>query len=253
MHRGRNSFDHPRNRRGLTLVETLIAIAIVAVLCVLAVPVFQKVQSSSRSVTCQSNLRQIAVGMTQYANEHNNWMPPHLETVTMPGGARVYPKWYAWIAPYMTSWDGKNPTTTPMDKVFYCPSNPRPYDPAMTYYGPLGKSDFSYGYNARFLTSQKNNGFTAQLPMRRTSVLQPARLVLVTDIPNQDATGERSVEGWRQIKAGWLHPSATTIADWHNQGSNILFLDGHLESRRGDDILGKNYDPGNWNPYTQTN
>jgi len=185
-----------------------------------------------------------------YANENNNWMPPHLETMILPGGARIYPKWYAWIAPYITSWNGTDPANTPMDKVFYCPANPRPYDPSLTYYGSIGKSDYSYGYNSRFLTSNKNSTFANQPPIPRSSVKLPTKLVLVTDIPN-DNGGTREESDMYQLKKDWIHPNSLTIATRHSEGSNILFLDGHIELRKGSDILGSNYYGGNWSPYAQ--
>ncbi len=226
----------------------MVILVVAGVLCALAFPAYKAVSDRSKIATCLANLRKIGQGMSQYADEHNNWLPPHLETVTLPGGKRVYPKWNAWIAPYITGWDGSDPVETPMDRVFYCPANPKPYDPELTYYSGVGKSDYSYGYNSRFLTSQKVNTFVNQLPMRRTSVPLKSKLVLVTDIPNA-VSGVRREPGLRELRDGWLHPSALTIATWHSGGSNILFLDGHVELRRATDILGSNYDAGNWTPY----
>lgn len=53
-------------RNALTLVELLVVIAIIGVLVGLLVPAVQAARESSRRTHCKSNLRQIALALTQY-------------------------------------------------------------------------------------------------------------------------------------------------------------------------------------------
>ncbi len=92
-------------RRGFTLVEMLIVIAIIAVLGGVAYPVSMSMIRKSREVACLGNLRQIGVGLQGYVNDNNNRLPelalgrasknspePVLETVLLDyvGGADVF-------------------------------------------------------------------------------------------------------------------------------------------------------------------
>lgn len=239
--------------RAFSLIEVLVVVMVILVLATLLFPVYHRVISAAHNSACQSNLRAIGRGMDLYSYEHDNWMPPHLETFTYSGGGRVYPLWYYWISQYITGQAVTDPERTPMDKVFHCPGNPKAYDPVITYYARnMGNGDYSYGYLYRFLTSKRETSYANMLPMRRTQVPDPSSLILVADIPNL-VGGRRvhEVEGVRRLNAGWMHPSVETIGGNHGGAANILYLDGRVEQRKVEDIMGTNYEPGNWCPYYQ--
>lgn len=58
-----------------TLVELIVVIAVIVLLAVIAVPVFQRVLASGRATACVSNLRQLSVALNSYLLDHNNTMP----------------------------------------------------------------------------------------------------------------------------------------------------------------------------------
>jgi prepilin-type N-terminal cleavage/methylation domain-containing protein/prepilin-type processing-associated H-X9-DG protein len=101
-----------KSRRGFTLIELLVVIAIIAILAAILFPVFAQAREKARSASCQSNLKQAALAMLMYAQDHDErvtgWLWP------LPGGCRYSgeTKWYhhLWM-PYIKS-----------AALFICPS-----------------------------------------------------------------------------------------------------------------------------------
>lgn len=63
-----------RSRRGLSLVEVLVTIAIVGLLVGLLIPALQSARESSRRVACQNNLKQIGLALSAH-DSHLNGFP----------------------------------------------------------------------------------------------------------------------------------------------------------------------------------
>src|SRR5687768_7384126 len=77
---------NPCHERGFSLVELLVVIGIIAILTALLMPALVKAREQAKSVQCQSNLRQVGVMLTIYANQWNGWVYP-------PGlGANIAPE-----------------------------------------------------------------------------------------------------------------------------------------------------------------
>ena len=60
-----------RNRAGFTLIELLVVIAIIAILAAILFPVFARARENARRASCQSNLKQIGLGLTQYIQDYD--------------------------------------------------------------------------------------------------------------------------------------------------------------------------------------
>lgn len=57
------------NRKGFTLVEIMIVVAIIGMLAAIAIPSFMKARSTSQKNACINNLRQIEASKEQWALE----------------------------------------------------------------------------------------------------------------------------------------------------------------------------------------
>jgi prepilin-type N-terminal cleavage/methylation domain-containing protein len=62
-------------RKGLTLVELLVSLAIVGILASLLLVAAQGARESARKVTCVGNLRQIGLGVSNYVSTYNAFPP----------------------------------------------------------------------------------------------------------------------------------------------------------------------------------
>ncbi len=138
-----------KRRRGLTLVELLIVIAIISLLIQLALPAVEASRESARRLTCQNNLRQIGLAAQMHIDSskrfptggwHWNWVgdPDRGNDDRQPGG------WIYNLLPYLELEDihdlgagkslaAKKPFAAQLQStpvaIFNCPSRrlPRPY------------------------------------------------------------------------------------------------------------------------------
>jgi prepilin-type N-terminal cleavage/methylation domain-containing protein/prepilin-type processing-associated H-X9-DG protein len=63
------------SRRGFTLIELVVCIAVVAILVALLLPAVQSARETSRRVNCTSNLKQLGLAVGQYESLHQ-YFPP---------------------------------------------------------------------------------------------------------------------------------------------------------------------------------
>ena len=60
-----------RQKRGFTLIELLVVVAIIGILAAILFPVFARARENARRASCQSNLKQIGLGIAQYTQDYD--------------------------------------------------------------------------------------------------------------------------------------------------------------------------------------
>jgi prepilin-type N-terminal cleavage/methylation domain-containing protein/prepilin-type processing-associated H-X9-DG protein len=181
----------PRKRHGFTLIELLVVIAIIAILAAILFPVFARARENARRASCQSNLKQIALGIKQYSQDYDEKFPIETVTTSDPNIG-----WAGTIQPYVKS-----------EQIFQCPSSTTPPPTQATLLGSTGRlndpnfTDYYYNYN---------------LGDQNEAVLQySANTVMLGD----------GLGG----AANWSRTSTDNGSQRHFEGGNFAFADGHVK------------------------
>lgn len=86
-----------QTRRGFTLVEVLVVIAIIGILLALLLPAIQAAREAARQLTCCNNLKQLGVALHAYHGQHGEFPP----SVIQNGEGPVHGNWVIVILPFL--------------------------------------------------------------------------------------------------------------------------------------------------------
>ncbi len=186
-------------RRGYTLMELLVAIAIIAILIALLVPAVQKVRELAARTECQNHLKQFGLAFQMHHNQlgylptaGGGWGAPPTYLGGMPAvGQKQGAGWGFQILPYLGSesvWLGGGATTDnerqrfvvgAINPLFFCPSR-RP--PMTVTYADLYISQSATDLVTHALTDYASNNLDEDSGALRANGLgPPLRLVELTD------------------------------------------------------------------------
>jgi len=160
-------------RPAFTLVELLVVIAVIAALLTILLPALSRARRSGYTVTCGSNLRQLGVGWSIYADLSAGAIVPGRPGKFADNSQNVYwvgngyqfrPRWYVRMGAECGYYAFQNPSpeqatdnTMQIDgsNVFLCPQAAE----------RRNNRNYAYGYNfqflgnTRFLGNSEDNGF----------------------------------------------------------------------------------------------
>ena len=224
-------------KRGFTLIELLVVIAIIAILAAILFPVFARARENARRASCQSNMKQVGLGVLQYAQDYDEKYPLQEGTPRLNGGGiytqnGVSMSWDLITQPYFKSM-----------QVLVCPSDSR-----STVYPTLG----TFGANLRrsyalstYLTEHVADGGGRKptgVGLSLASIAQPALTIMAGE---RRGCGRNTPDEWwvcGQIAVYDQAASATAFSmepffGGDNEGVHLgtvnwLYTDGHVKARK---------------------
>ena len=212
---------------GFTLIELLVVIAIIAILAAILFPVFARARENARRASCQSNLKQIALGIKQYVQDYDERFPPYNFTLPAPNQFH-HDGWAKIIQPYLKS-----------TQILQCPSEPRKTNTDLFgastpgYGGGIQGSDGVSGYCDYFYNldlGPYNTVGKNESEIRNSSVV-----IMIGDGANARddqyancPVGVTCGNGNYTPGSGSSTPDATANIR-HLEGANYGFVDGHVK------------------------
>jgi prepilin-type N-terminal cleavage/methylation domain-containing protein/prepilin-type processing-associated H-X9-DG protein len=222
---------------GFTLIELLVVIAIIAILAAILFPVFARARENARRASCQSNLKQIGLGLQQYTQDYDELIPAWLR-YDYSGTAPTTPHGIVEILqPYVKS-----------TQIFVCPSNtstPTSTPSLSTFNGywstyaaniynggqPYGTA-MTLGLFAECQNGNPATTFSQGTPL--SQVPSPAQTIALFEYNQADAYDP---------SISWACGSVSTqrLFVGHLETSNYLFADGHVKALQPMNTVGGGY------------
>ena len=260
----KNQFSN-YGRPAFTLIELLVVIAIIAILAAILFPVFARARENARRSSCQSNLKQLGLGIAQYSQDYDGNFPAGVVTTPMPLGcvAGTNAPGPSTPLPYGLGWASLIYPYVKAAGVYACPSDPQD-GPAPT--SPASKLSYWYNLNAtpRYSGPSCSNAVSSGGgPIHDASFTSPTKTVLIFEAsglynaPNLSNPYDPTY-GYRS-PAGNIYSSATigqppssgpntgtgvvdngipcpsgvntscNVTPRHFDGANYLMADGHVK------------------------
>ena len=197
----------------------MVVIAIIAILAAILFPVFARARENARRASCQSNMKQIGLGLLQYTQDYDEKTPTHAGTtgsaynVGSYSAANAPVNWIAAIQPYIKSY-----------QLFRCPSA---QDSGTV---PVNENTNYYANGVMIQRSLAVVPNSAEIIWVQEDQLAYG-VATIRPLPSLNTFGPSTYQTWM----------VSTYCLNHFDGGNLLFVDGHVKWRKQNGIKATEY------------
>ena len=205
-------------------------IAIIAILASMLLPALASAKERAKQVQCMSNMKQLTLGVTLYADDWNDWAPDHAAAPWPAAG------WERGWAPQLTRMGytpgGQTEYLEPPLGIFLCPSQPNPGlkwglfgdgvgQPIGSFGVNLGQywQGTHYGINNFFI--EINPTVLALYPRKKLSDVRRPDKVFLIGCCRDDAGGS--------MRYPSISIPGLILRHGSNNLCNMVFVDAHVE------------------------
>lgn len=218
-----------KSHKAFTLIELLVVVAIITILIAILIPALSKAREQSKLVACSSNLRQMGIGFAMYTDEWNGYLPRAAATALPVSDPRYTSDWCNWIAVLQDT------GVMSAGKQYTCPAD--------LYKRPIivrGQTiNISYGINQylcddAWWPNVKIANIPEQGDVAVTGGFLKEVMPIVSDscapaIVGYNQNNRARVANANQTMNYMPDPVANYGMSRHSKGSNVLFVDYHID------------------------
>ncbi|MBI4028604.1 MAG: prepilin-type N-terminal cleavage/methylation domain-containing protein [Verrucomicrobia bacterium] len=227
--------NRKHSREGFTLIELLVVIAIISILAALLLPALKSARASAHSIVCINNLKQIYTGLSLYAQDNDNSIPPTGPTDTQSGNWHYRVGKGGYFGPSQPARPGfPTPALGNTWPILRCPAE----------YAFPANAPYNSSYAIEYIQTSYAihfafSGYKSGIPRKGFGIRPPGcsleTMPMVMDCESWNVGAQPAYFGWHtDDDTYWTLPNYRPYYPYRHPGktANVLYMDGHVGGRK---------------------